>query len=414
MKTIFKSTTAAAALVAGALSMGEPARADSWSIGFDSRGVIGFSYQTGGYCDRWGCPGEFWNYPVYYCPVFYDGFWFRGPVYYRIYYGQPFFWVHGGWHEDEWDGPRPGWACSDRFGPPLDYDYYEENGFAWRSEWIYDWWWANRDFYPGYDFNWWRFHHRDWDRGHDFDDWRERRGGGGDWYRRHGFDPNWQQHVNHDQGNWQHGWRPNPAWSKPNADVGNMRGFRPNQGNGPRGPNNERGGMLDHGDHGRPHDNFGPQGSGPSGDQHDWGQGRMRDRHERGPDNFGPGGEPGRGPNDNGPSGAGPNGSGPSGGDQRDWHGGRHARSWQEGPPGNPAGGNAGGGGPGPGPDERHMMDTHQGGGAPPPPPPEGGAQPQHEHGNGGGNGGGQGDSGNRGGGEHDHGDHHHGEGGGP
>jgi hypothetical protein len=437
MRSMWKVTAAAVALTAGASFVNAPASADSFGMSFGSRGVIGFSYQSGGYCDRWGCPGEFWNYPVYYCPVFYDGFWFRGPVYYRFWYGQPYYWVHGGWHEDEWDGSRPYWACSDRFGPPLDYDYYEENGFIWQDAWIYDWWGANRDFYPGYDFYWWRHHHRDWDHDHDFHNWRERHVEGSGWFQQHGFDRDWQNRANHSGANWQRGWTPNPAWTRSNPDVGNMRGFHSSQGNGPHNGNNQRGWMGDHGDngrhdHGRPHDDFAPQENGPPGGHHDWNDsGGWDNRHVHERDNAGPNGNGpngpngngpgGSGPNGNGPNGSGPNGNGPNGGPNgngpfggHDWGQDRHVRGdGQNGPGG--GNGNPGGGG---GPDNQHgKPENHQGSGPPPPPPPppppassppaQGGDNGPHEHGrgNGGegnGNGGGQGDSGDRG-------DRHHG-----
>ena len=41
----------------------------STSIGVP--GAIGFDYDSGGYCDDWGCPDEYWDMPVYYGPVYF-------------------------------------------------------------------------------------------------------------------------------------------------------------------------------------------------------------------------------------------------------------------------------------------------------------------------------------------------------
>jgi hypothetical protein len=168
----FKTLIASAAVAGVTMLSALPAQAASVGTGVGLGNGIEFSYQSGGYCDRWGCPDEFWDYPLYYCPVFYDGTWFRGPVYFSRRHDELWYWVHGGWHRDEWDGPRPRWACADHFGPALDYDFYETHGFIWNDDWRRRWWSENRDFYPGRDFNWWQEHHRDWDRDHKLDDWR--------------------------------------------------------------------------------------------------------------------------------------------------------------------------------------------------------------------------------------------------
>jgi hypothetical protein len=158
MKVFWKATAAAAAM-AGAMMFGSgqaQARVDL-GISFNVPGAVGFDAGSGGYCDESGCPDEYWGYPVYYGPVFYDGRWFNGPVYYRDYGGSRWFWVHGGWRHDEWRGPRPGWYRNDyRVGPALGYDFYLGHGF--RHD--HDRYWRGNDWRPG----------RDWDHhGHDGD-----------------------------------------------------------------------------------------------------------------------------------------------------------------------------------------------------------------------------------------------------
>ena len=117
MKTFLMTTVATAAIVGAALFGVAPANAQ----GFESD-VIGFSYDSGGYCDEDGCPDGFWDYPVSYCPVYFRGDWYIGPVYYRRYDGRTQYWIHGNWRFDQWDGPRPNWACDNRFGPPLGFE----------------------------------------------------------------------------------------------------------------------------------------------------------------------------------------------------------------------------------------------------------------------------------------------------
>jgi hypothetical protein len=194
------------AVLGGSALAASPASAASFSIGVSFPGV-GFSYNSGGYCDDWGCPGAFWNYPVYYCPVYYRNRWYRGPVYYRYSRGDYLFWVHGGWRRDAWSGPRPRGACVGRYGPPLDLDFYIWNGFRIRDDWRYSWYRERND--------WWR-HRQQWDRSFNNDtrwrswlpaqqqsyDWNRERNWNGqrdwvrrdwnraDWERRNGIDRN--------------------------------------------------------------------------------------------------------------------------------------------------------------------------------------------------------------------------------
>src|SRR5579864_9023726 len=129
MKHILKLTTAAAALASTALFCA-PASAAYVGIGV---GPVGFDLYSGGYCDRWGCPNDYWSYPIFYGPVYYDNVWYRGPVYYRTVDGERWYWIHGGWHRDMWRGERPSWARVDHYGPPLGLDYYREHGFRVRD-----------------------------------------------------------------------------------------------------------------------------------------------------------------------------------------------------------------------------------------------------------------------------------------
>lgn len=153
MKRFLKAMTTAALLIGAAMFASAPAQADGVSITIGVPG-IGFSYSSGGYCDDWGCPADYWDYPVYYGPVYYDGRWFRGPVYYRYINGRPWYWVHGGWHRDHWRGPYPRWYRRHhyRYGPALGYDYYRGHGFRHRHDryWHGDNWRGYRRHHYGY------------------------------------------------------------------------------------------------------------------------------------------------------------------------------------------------------------------------------------------------------------------------
>ena len=137
MKKLITQTLMAAA-IGGTVLCATPADAASFSISVGFPGV-GFSYNSGGYCDSRGCPNEFWNYPIYYCPVYYGGRWYSGPAYYRYSGGRYQYWIQGGWRRDSWNRPRPSGACVDRYGPPLDLDFYIWNGFNVRDQWRYSW-----------------------------------------------------------------------------------------------------------------------------------------------------------------------------------------------------------------------------------------------------------------------------------
>jgi hypothetical protein len=129
MKTCWKGALAALAFAGAAAAATAPVHAQSFGLTFGPRGGIGFSFNSGGYCDDIGCPGDFWDMPVYYGPVFWEGQWYDGPLYYRDGYGRRQFWIHGDWRFDEWRGPHPGWWREGRYGPPLGADYYRQHGF---------------------------------------------------------------------------------------------------------------------------------------------------------------------------------------------------------------------------------------------------------------------------------------------
>ena len=184
-KTFLTGTVAAAAIIGAALLGAVPASAQSFSFGM-APGGIGFSYDSGGYCDQSGCPDDFWDYPVSYCPVFFRGQWYDAPLYYREDRGEYVYWIHDNWRRDQWEGPRPPWACMDRFGPPLGLDFYESHGFRIRSEWR-DRWSHDRNHNHGL----WngQSHGYDW-QGHGGTDWSSQ------WLQQHGNDRGGNGHGN--------------------------------------------------------------------------------------------------------------------------------------------------------------------------------------------------------------------------
>ena len=175
MKTGLQLSVAALALAGTSLFASVPANADIYG----PRGGIGFSYETGGYCDSLGCPEDFWDYPIAYCPVYFAGEWYRGPFYYRYWQGDYYYWIRGDWRRDEWSGDRPDGACVDRFGPAQDYDFYVDNGFIWLDTW------RLRFFH--------HHHHHDHDGDHDHD---------------HDHD----HHGDHGHGHWDHGGDHGVVW----------------------------------------------------------------------------------------------------------------------------------------------------------------------------------------------------------
>ena len=123
MKTIAKSILAAAMLVGTTFAMTAPASA---YVGIEF-GFGGPGYAFGDPCDYydyynepppWGLPSDYCDYPVYFEPVYFGGTWYRGPIYYRWTHGRRLFWLHGGWREDAWRGPRPAGISWQRRGGP--------------------------------------------------------------------------------------------------------------------------------------------------------------------------------------------------------------------------------------------------------------------------------------------------------
>jgi hypothetical protein len=227
MGILWKAAALAAVLAAASAA---PAKADSFGLNFGSGGVS-FSYDSGGYCDSFGCPDGYWDLPLYDCPVFWRGQWYRGPVYYRRHQGREFFWLHGDWRYDEWRGPRPSGACYGRYRPALGFEFYERNGFRIRDDW------SRR---------WYRDHGRDWNNRYRFNERDRRDGDHRDWDRR----------DNNNRGN---NWGP--------------------QNNGPRdGRDGGRGGNDRGNDRGN---NWGPQNNGPR-DGRDGGRGGNDRGNDRG------------------------------------------------------------------------------------------------------------------------------------
>lgn len=82
------------------------------SFGWYGPGVIPFGdpcayYDYYDIAPPWGLPPDYCDYPVYFGSVFWDGLWYRGPIYYRWYGGERLYWLNGGWHRDSWRGGRP-------------------------------------------------------------------------------------------------------------------------------------------------------------------------------------------------------------------------------------------------------------------------------------------------------------------
>jgi hypothetical protein len=105
-----------------------------YGYGYLPDGGVEFSYDSGGYCDAFGCPDDYWDLPIYYGPVFFGGAWYDGPVYYRDWFGRRQYWIHGGWRDDEWRGARPRWWHEGRYGPALGLEFYRSHGFRGRPD----------------------------------------------------------------------------------------------------------------------------------------------------------------------------------------------------------------------------------------------------------------------------------------
>jgi len=117
MLTFAKAVLGALLLMAvSAVAAPVPAYADAGiSFGFMGPGATFDPCDYYDYYNQpppWGLPADYCAYPVYFEPVYYNGFWYRGPIYYRWYRGQRVFWLNGGWHANGWRGappPRVAW-----------------------------------------------------------------------------------------------------------------------------------------------------------------------------------------------------------------------------------------------------------------------------------------------------------------
>ena len=123
MKTLWKVTLSALSFaaftgLAGCVAPAEEGYDDNYGGGYAS-----------GYCDAWGCPDGYWDFPVYYGSIYYNGAWLDGPIYCRDIDGRRQFWVHGGWHNDGWRGERPAQYPAGRVGPALGRDFYRSANF---------------------------------------------------------------------------------------------------------------------------------------------------------------------------------------------------------------------------------------------------------------------------------------------
>jgi hypothetical protein len=101
-----------AALMLGA-SLASPAKADGdigISFGYDEA-FTGFEpcgyYRYYDTPPPWGLPDDYCSDLVSFEPVFFDGFWYRGPIYHHHHHGKDEFWLHGGWHEKSRSGEQP-------------------------------------------------------------------------------------------------------------------------------------------------------------------------------------------------------------------------------------------------------------------------------------------------------------------
>jgi hypothetical protein len=267
--SVERNVTRSSSLLLGAATLAAAlcgsASAQYWRNDRDA--AVQYDPQTGGYCDtRGGCPDHFWTYPIFYGPVYYHHVWYRGPVYTRDdRWGHHLFWVRGDWRRDEWHHARPYWARDVRFGPALDFAYYEGHGFNVEGHWRHErdaWLWSHgqgdhgrygqsnygQGGYGGgcgdHDHDW---HDRD---GHDHD-WHDQQGGGDQ--NNHGGPDQYAQNGSNgsDHGNWNGGngqsnngggnW--NGGYNGQNGgDHGNWHhdhGDQSGQNNGPNnGPNN--------------------------------------------------------------------------------------------------------------------------------------------------------------------------------
>lgn len=140
MKTTAKALLGAL-LLAGASFTSASAQID---VGISFGSDVPYGFDPCDYYDYynepppWGLPDDYCDYPVYFEPVYFDGYWYQGPIYYRWYHGKRKYWLHGGWREDGWHGSRPAhitWRSHSggyRRGGGVDYRHGSDH---WRDRW---------------------------------------------------------------------------------------------------------------------------------------------------------------------------------------------------------------------------------------------------------------------------------------
>jgi hypothetical protein len=97
MKTIAKLAFSGLMLAGAALATTAPASAGvSVNIGLPGIGIAVGNPCAGPFAYR----PAYCGYPVYGEPIFIDGGWYNGPVYYREFGGERYFWIHNGWMRD--------------------------------------------------------------------------------------------------------------------------------------------------------------------------------------------------------------------------------------------------------------------------------------------------------------------------
>lgn len=229
MKSLLKSTIAAAAMLGSAAIFTGPAQARTdFSISIGVPNAVGFDYNSGGYCDSYGCPDRYWDYQVWYGPVFWHGRWYRGPVYFRQSWdGNRVYWIRGGWRHDQWRGQRPAWWYQNHYyaGPALGYEFYSGHGFRHDR----DRYWHGRDWNDRGD-------HHDWNRDHDGND----RGDHHDWNGQ-GDHHDWNDHGDHHDDHGDHGNNPHDHWNNANAPAAPSTGHGNSNSQNQKGPNNAGG-----------------------------------------------------------------------------------------------------------------------------------------------------------------------------
>jgi hypothetical protein len=98
------------ALMLGSVAFLATAPASAGTSVSVSIGAVGVA--VGDDCDDyyeppWGYPSDYCNYDVYEEPIYVDGIWYQGPIYWRMDNGIRVFWINGHWRRNMWVGPLP-------------------------------------------------------------------------------------------------------------------------------------------------------------------------------------------------------------------------------------------------------------------------------------------------------------------